>query len=338
MLGIKYIKFDAMTYVMLYKNGKIKKEGKGLSFFYTAYNSTIVAIPMGSNDIQFIFKETTNDYQTITIQGLITYQIENPKALAEFLDFTVDANGKLIKEDIEKLHQRMINAAQTATSSYIQSVDLKKAISSALHIENEITNGLRISEAVQILGVKPLSVNVVAVKPTPEMGKALETTTREALQQEADQAIYQRRNFAVEQERKIKESEMNTEIAVQEKQKQISMKKMEGKFLMEENERKLREMKINGEIATEEQRKKLVLLESENRKKVAETEKYILEAKLEPYKTMDWKTLFAIGKNGASPSANIALAFREMAENAEKINQLQITPDLLQNLANQSFE
>ena len=52
------------------------------------------------------------------------------------------------------------------------------------------------------------------------MERALETETREKLQQEADQAIYLRRNFAVEQERKIKESELNTEIAVEEKKKQ----------------------------------------------------------------------------------------------------------------------
>ena len=53
MFGIKYIKFDSMTHVIHYKNGKIIKEGKGLSFFYTSFNSSIVAIPIGSNDVQF---------------------------------------------------------------------------------------------------------------------------------------------------------------------------------------------------------------------------------------------------------------------------------------------
>ena len=59
------------------------------------------------------------------------------------------------------------------------------------------------------------------------MARALEAQTRESLQKEADQAVYERRNFAVEQERIIKESELNTEIAVEEKQKQIVEKKME---------------------------------------------------------------------------------------------------------------
>jgi len=33
MFGIKYIKSDTMTHVIHYKNGKIAKEGRGLSFF-----------------------------------------------------------------------------------------------------------------------------------------------------------------------------------------------------------------------------------------------------------------------------------------------------------------
>ena len=338
MFGIKYIKFDSMTHVIHYKNGKIVKEGQGLSFFYTSYNSSIVAIPMGSNDLQFIFNESTGDFQKITIQGQITYKINEAKKLAELLDFTVDSNGHYKKEDGEKLKQRLINEAQTATSSYIQSLQLKDAIVKAKNIEKKIQEGLRISEAVLLLGVEILAVNVVAVKPSPEMSKALETTTREALQQEADEAIYQRRNFAVEQEQKIKESQLNTEIAVEEKQKQIAEKKNESQVLKAENDRKLREMKVEADISVEEQNKNLIKIKLENEKKQADAEKYRLEATLKPYKEMDWKTLLAINPQGGSPKLNIALAFRELAENAKNINNLNITPNLLDSLIDESEE
>ena len=103
MFGIKHIKFDSMTYVLHFKNGNIKREGRGLSFFYFAPNSSIAAIPMGSNDLPFIFNESTNDYQTVNIQGQISYKISNPKTLADVLDFTVNDNGQYKKNDIEKL-------------------------------------------------------------------------------------------------------------------------------------------------------------------------------------------------------------------------------------------
>ena len=109
-----------------------------------------------------------------------------------------------------------------------------------------------------MLGVEIVSVDVLAVRPTPEMSKALETETREALQKDADEAIYSRRNFAVEQERRIKESELNTEIAVQEKQKQINEKQWEIKVIDAEKARKLREMKMEADLTIEEQKTKLV--------------------------------------------------------------------------------
>ncbi len=336
MFGIKYIKFDAMTHVIHFKNGKIVKEGRGLSFFYTSYNSSIVAIPVGSNDLLFIFNESTNDFQEISIQGQITYRINDVKKLAELLDFTVNSKGNYKTDDGEKLRQRLINEAQTATSSYIQSLQLKDAIVNAKNIEQKIMEGLKKSEAVGLLGVDILAVNVVAVKPTPEMSKALETATREALQQEADAAIYQRRNFAVEQERKIKESQLNTEIAVKEKEKQIAEKKHETKILEAENERKLREMKIKADIAIEEENQNLIKLKSENEKKLADIEKYKLEASLKPYQQMDWKTIMAINPKGADPKLNIAVAFRELAENAQNINNLNITPDLLDSIISEN--
>lgn len=321
-----------MTYVIHFKNGKMKKEGRGLSFFYASMSSSIVAVPMGSNDIQFIFNESTSDFQTVSVQGQITYKIEKPKDLAEVLNYTVNEKGKLNTNDHEKLKQRLINEAQTAATTFIQSMSLKDSITNAKLIEEKINEGLNESDAANSLGVSIMSVNVIAVKPTPEMSKALETTTREALQQEADAAIYERRNFAVEQERKIKESELNTEIAVQEKQKQIAEKRMEKEHLEEENQRKLREMRVDADIAVEDKRKQLIDAKTENEMKEADAKKYSIQAQLDPYKDMDWKIISAMNNKGNSAKNDIAIAFREMAEQATTINNLNITPDLLQSL------
>lgn len=305
MFGINYIKFDSMTHVIHFKNGQIQKEGRGLSFFYFAPTSSIAAIPMGSNDLPFIFNETTSDYQSISIQGQVTYKIGDPKQLAELLDFTITADGTYKKNDSEKLNQRIINEAQTSTSSFIHKLGLKEAIRSATQIEEKITEGLKSSQAISILGIEILSVSVLAIKATPEMARALETETREKLQQDADHAIYERRNFAVEQERKIKETELNTEIAVEEKKKQIDEKKMETEIQQADNDRKLREMKVQADIAVENQRKLLIDQKTANERKEAETQGFVIETTLKPYKDIDWKTLTALNNN-PDPRFNIA--------------------------------
>ncbi|TFF40146.1 SPFH domain-containing protein [Mucilaginibacter psychrotolerans] len=331
MFGIKHIKFDAMTFVLHFKNGAIKREGRGLSFFYFSPNSSIVAIPMGSNDLPFIFAESTNDYQSVNIQGQISYKIGRPKELADVLDFTVTDYGTYKKNDIEKLNQRIINEAQTATSSYIHGIKLKDAIRSAKAIEERILEGLKSSPAIGMLGIEILGANILGISATPEMARALETDTREKLQQEADQAIYERRNFAVEQERRIKETELNTEIAVEEKRKQIAEKKMESDVQKADNDRKLREMKVEADIALENQRKELIAQKTANDKQEAETQGFVIEATLKPYKDIDWKTLTALNNN-PDPKFNIALAFRQLAENADKIGNLNISPELLESL------
>jgi hypothetical protein len=330
MFGINYIKFDSMTYAIHYANGHVKREGRGLSFFYYSPTSSITAIPLGSKDIQFIFNESTKDFQTITIQGQVTYAIENPKQLSEMLDFTLDQRDKVNESNFEKLNQRLNNEAQTAASAFIQGIGLKEALRSAKEISTIIANGLKQSNAVNLLGVSILSVDVLSMRATPEMAKALETEMRESLQREADQAIYERRNFAVEQERKIRESELNTEIAVQEKKKQINEKQAEIKVKEAENARKLREMTIAADLAVEEQKTKLVDMQVDNERKTADAKGYTLEKTLSPYKELDYRVLMAINSKNISAIDNIGFAFRELAENSEKIGTLNITPDFLE--------
>jgi len=335
MFGIRFIKFDAMTYVIHYKKGRVAKEGRGLAFYYYEPSSSIAAIPLGSNDVPFIFNETTVDYQTVSIQGQISYRVSDAKKLAEVLDFTVYANGQLKKDESEKLTQRIINEAQSATSALVHSLPLKDAMRGAKAIGEKISEGLRDAKAVNALGLEILSVNVLAVKGTPDVERSLEAETREGIFRDADQAIYARRNFAVEQERKIKESELNTEIAIEEKKKQIVEKKAETDFVTAENNKKLREMKIKADISVETERQKLIDTRVQNSRKEADAQGYAVETLLKPYRAMDWKTLAAIGKD-FNANSQVAMAFRLLAENAEKIGTLNITPDLLQSLTEKS--
>jgi len=332
MFGIRYISFDSMRHVIHYKKGKIKKEGKGLAFYYYAPSSSIVAVPLGSADLIYGFNLTTADFQTVTVQGQITYRVSDPRKLAELLDFTVDAGGNYLKNDIEKLDQRLINEAQTAAGVFVQGLGMKEAIGSAKAIEGKISEGLSSSRAVRMLGIQHLSVLVLGVSPGPEMARALEARTRESLQKEADEAIYSRRNFAVEQERIIKESELSTEIAVEQKKKQIAEKRMEAEVAQEENRRRLREMKVDADVSVEEKRRGLIATQAENSRVEAQARGAALEAVLKPYRELDWKTLMAISPEGMEPRLNVALAFRELAEKAERIGSLNITPDLLESM------
>jgi hypothetical protein len=273
-----------------------------------------VSVPIASSDIPFVFQLLTADFQTVTVQGQLTYRVIEPRKLAELLNFTVNAAGVYASRDPEKLAQRLVNEAQTAAATAMAQQLLRDALRSADEIGASITAGLRASESVGMLGVEPVRISVTNVTATPEMARALEAESRERLQQEADMAVYSRRNNAVAEERKIRESELNTEIAVEEKKQQI------------------RETQTRADIAIEEQRKALVDLQAANERTSAETKAYALEAMIKPLAGLEWEKLVALSGGAAEPRIAIAHAFRQLADNAQRIGTLNITPDLLQAL------
>ena len=311
---LNFMKVPPTTYVLQYKHGKVKREGAGLSFVYYAPTSTIVAIPMASADVPFVFQEATADFQSVTIQGQLTYRVADPMRLASLLDFSVDSRRTYYSEDPRKLPERLIHTLQSLTRAITQRLVLKEALVSSDSIVAEALARLRKSEAVSALGVEILSLSILAIQPTPETSRALEAEAREALQGRADEAIYARRNAAVEQERLIKESELNTEIAVEEKKREI------------------RETQMAAEIAVEEQRSQLIDRRVENEHKDADSRAYTLTETLKPLRDLDWKTLMMLGGKNADAKAMVALAFQEMAENAQKIGELNVSPDLLRSL------
>lgn len=311
---LNFIKVPPTTYVLQYKHGKVKREGAGLSFVYYAPTSTIVAIPMASADVPFVFQEATADFQSVTIQGQLTYRVADPTRLASLLDFSIDKRRTYHSDDPRKLPERLIHTLQSLTRAITQRLVLKEALVSSDSIVAEALAKLRKSDAVSALGVEILSLSILAIQPTPETSRALEAEAREALQRRADEAIYARRNAAVEQERLIKESELNTEIAVEEKKRQI------------------RETQMAAEIAVEEQRSQLIDRRVENEHKDADSQAYTLTETLKPLRDLDWKTLMMLGGKNADPKAMVALAFQEMAENAQKIGELNVSPDLLRSL------
>src|SRR5438046_7116501 len=109
-----------------------------------------------------------------------------------------------------------------------------------------------------------LGLSILAIKPTPETARALEAETREQLFREADEAIYARRNAAVQQERAIKENELNTEIAVENKKRQIRETQMDAERAVQEKKHLVEKEALAADIGREGERKTLVTLAAEN--------------------------------------------------------------------------
>jgi len=205
MFGLKFIKVQPTTYLLEYRRGKVVREGVGLSFFYYAPTTSLVAVPVASTDTPFIFQETTADFQSVTLQGQATYRVREPKRLASLLNYTLAPNGQTyVSEDPEKLPERVIHVINVLARAELQKLPLREAIRASDELVKTVKAGLAASEEIVSLGLEVLGLSILAIKPTPETARALEAESREKLFRDADEAIYARRNSAVEQERGIK--------------------------------------------------------------------------------------------------------------------------------------
>src|SRR5579872_4038865 len=314
MFGISYRKAKPTDYVLHFSRGKLMREGAGLSFFYFSPASSIVSVPLASANIPFVFNEPTADFQTLTVQGQMTFRMMEPKKAAAMLDFTVDAKGRYASDEYQKLPERLVYGLQTLIRAEIQGLPLREALVHGDALTARVLDRLRASPDVVQLGVEILNLAILSLKPTPEMAKALEAEAREALNRNADEAVYTRRNAAIEQERRIKENELQTELLVQTKQ------------------RELHEHEMEAEIALEKQRAALTDQKTENERKEADSRAYSLKAVIAPVQGLDWRVLMMLNPQGGDPRNTIAMAFQELASNAEKIGELNISPDLLRTL------
>lgn len=339
-----YMKFLPSEYVLRYKNGKIVNEGIGLSFFCLKKNTAVMCMPTSVIADDFIFEQHTKDFQTVSVQGQISYRIADYKKLAAAMNFTIHLGSKgYYDEPLQKLSKRMIHLTQVMIQRHINAASLTQALLEEKQTAGKVLADLRQADEPQRMGIEITGFSILAVLPTKETLRALEAQTREQVLKCADDALYERRNASIEQERKVKENELNTDISVEQKKKQIkeseiSTKKMliekesEFEMLKAQNAAKCEKIKMDTAIEIEKQRKELAQLKFENAKKQADAQAYQIKAVMEAYNALDKDVLVALATLNLEPEKMIAKAFETLAGNSEKIGSLNITPDLLESL------
>ena len=256
---IGYFKAEPTEYILAYANGRVFRQGVGRTFWYWPHRTSIALVPIATNDVTFAFNETTGNFQAVTLQGQFTYRITEPSTISQLLNFTINPRTRAYRsEDPARLNQRIINIVQMYTRNELQQLALEDALRSSERLARTVLEHIHEERSLAELGVECLSLFFTSIKATPEMARALEAEYRESLQKRADQAIYSRRAEAVEQERKIKQNELSTQVDL------------------------------------EQRRQNLVDLQGENARKQAEFEAEAARIQLIPYKDLDSRLLMAL--------------------------------------------
>lgn len=325
-MAIRYRKFGPGEYVLQVKDGRTVRQGLGLSVLYSTKRSSLLAVPATALDAQLLLEDLlTADYQSCCVQGTVTFRFRQFAQAAAMLDFAfAERPAEQVQKRAETLkaaRTRLEQLAAIALGREISKMDIRTALKSADGLGSMVRQTLVEEPLVRELGVEILGVTLVGVTAKPETRRALEAAAREQILKEQDDAIYLRRNAAIEQERLVRENELDTEIRVAEKAREKKERELATeRFVLEQ------------QIELEERSRELVAAEVENADRRARQQADAASALLRAYDAVRPEVLQALSLSSMDARGLIARAFLELGENAQRIGNLNISPDLLQTL------
>lgn len=323
---VSHLRAEPNQYILHFQKGKLVRRGAGLAYWFLPLSASVAQVPVEDIEATFIFKELSQDFQEITVQYTLRYRCADPEKVAARVSFAISlSSGTWLEEPLERLANLWSQRAQQPARAYIQSVPMVEAVQSGAQvIQAAMESALREDPEILGGGLALVSLVVLRVAPTAEMEKALQTTTREAVQQKADEAIFQRRALAVEKERAIKENEMATEIELARRQetliRQQGANRIEAVRQDAEAERAQVEAAAQRKIVAAEGAAQETRVRSEAD---AQARRLIgqAEAESETLRLAAWKDL--------PPAVVLGLALKELGGKLQTIEHLNLTPDLL---------
>jgi hypothetical protein len=167
-------------------------------------------------------------------------------------------------------------------------------------------------------------VQINNLAPTAELEKALQTPTREALQQKADEAVFERRAIAVEKERAIKENELQSEIELARRQEELISQQGQNRLLEIRHSTEADKATVEAQLERDELLAKGASRDAVTRAEGNARSRQIMaevEADAEAKRVAVWEE--------APPKVALGLALQQLAQGIDHIQHLNLTPDLM---------
>ncbi|MEW2469684.1 SPFH domain-containing protein [Streptomyces sp. NPDC046994] len=221
--GWRHLRGAPTAHIRHHRAGHLVHDGPGLSFWYRSLTAALSEIPVDDRELAMTFHARTSDFQDVSVQATVTYRISDPGIAAARLDFSIDPDtGVWRGAPLEHLSTLLTETAQQHALDVLARTPLSEALADGVAaVRERVAAGLGAEPRLPATGIEVVAVRVMALRPEPEVERALRTPAREQIQQEADRATYERRAVAVERERAIAENELASKIELARREEQL---------------------------------------------------------------------------------------------------------------------
>src|SRR4051794_1456572 len=220
---LRHLRGAPTSWVRHHVKGKVQHEGIGQSFWYRPLTAVLSEVPVDDRELPLLFHARTSDFADITVQATVTYRISVPATAAERLDFSVDPkSGQWRAQPLDQVATLLAELAQQPALDLLVRLPLTEALTAGIApVREAVSVALGSDPRLTDTGVTVVSARVVAIRPEPDLERALQTPTREQVQQDADRATYARRANAVQQERASAGKELQSKIELARREQQL---------------------------------------------------------------------------------------------------------------------
>jgi regulator of protease activity HflC (stomatin/prohibitin superfamily) len=220
---VRHLRGTATGHVRHVRRGRLVHDGTGLSFYYRPLSAVLSEVPVDDRELPLLFHARTADFQDLAVQASVTFRVMDPATACARVDFSIHPDtGRWRGTPLEQLAGLLTETAQQHVLGLIAAQPLAEVLSDGVgQIRDKILTGLTSDRRLAETGIAVIGARVVAIRPEPEMEKALRTPAREQIQQDADRATYERRALAVERERAIAENELANQIELARREEQL---------------------------------------------------------------------------------------------------------------------
>lgn len=218
---VAQLRSDASSHVLRYGRGRLRQSGRGLAFWFRPETASIAELPADDREMAIFVKGRSRDFQSVAVQGTLTWRVADPERLATRVDFSIGLlTGAWTAEPIQRIETRLAGLVNQAALQYLAQAPVRALLDAGPEpLRAALEAALAADVSLADLGLGIAAIRLTNLAPTSELERALQTPTFEALQQKADEATFERRALAVEKERAIAENELanRTELARREK-------------------------------------------------------------------------------------------------------------------------
>src|SRR5262245_54417262 len=110
---LRHLRSDANVHIIRFHRGRVVQSGRGLAFWFWPRRTSVAELPTDDRDMVLFFKGRSKDFQTVSVQGNLTWRVADAAVVGGRVDFSINlVAGRHTAKPVEQIEALLTGMAQ----------------------------------------------------------------------------------------------------------------------------------------------------------------------------------------------------------------------------------